>query len=290
MRRLSLALFSAVSVVAFTQIASAADLGRPVYKAPPPPPPPVADWSGVYVGIEGGYGWGHQSIDPAFSPDMNAIAVMMEWIQVQTPSPSIGSVHQNGWLFGGFAGVQKQWGSWVLGIEGDFDGADIKGSAESSVVANGVPCQLGGSGCTVTRSLSIDSKIDELGSVRGKVGWSFAPNWLLYGTGGLAFAHVKEDATLNQDVIYDLQPWPETTSASGGASRLGWAAGAGLDWKLPVDAGSAWVFGVEYLHYEFPADTITLADNLGYEGSFAINTKQSVDTVKGRISYLFSIH
>jgi len=42
MRRLSFALISAVSVIAFTYTASAADLGHPIYKAPPPVPPPVA--------------------------------------------------------------------------------------------------------------------------------------------------------------------------------------------------------------------------------------------------------
>src|SRR6516164_5790018 len=62
MRRLLVALTSTVSVVALTHMASAADL-RVVTKAPPPLPPPVQDWSGVYVGVEGGYGWGHQNVN-----------------------------------------------------------------------------------------------------------------------------------------------------------------------------------------------------------------------------------
>jgi len=55
-------LFATTSLVAFAVagMANAADLGRPVYKAPPPAPPPVQDWSGIYVGLEGGYGWGKQ--------------------------------------------------------------------------------------------------------------------------------------------------------------------------------------------------------------------------------------
>ena len=66
MRRLSRALIATVSVIGFAQIASAADVAPPVYKAPPPAPP-LQDWSGVYVGLEGGYGWGKQqseAIDP----------------------------------------------------------------------------------------------------------------------------------------------------------------------------------------------------------------------------------
>ncbi len=69
---------------------------------------------------------------------------------------------------------------------------------------------------------------------------------------------------------------------------FGWALGGGVDWKLQLDAGSALVFGVEYLHYGFPEQTINLSDNAG--GTFAFRAKESVDTVKGRISYLFSIH
>jgi outer membrane immunogenic protein len=162
-------------------------------------------------------------------------------------------------------------------------------------VANNVlgcnPCELG----TVTRTVTVDSKIDELGSVRGKVGCVLAPDWLIYGTGGLAFARVKTTVSLSERVQYvTWQEGPDTASASGGASMLGWAAGGGIHWKWPVDAGSAWVFGVEYLHYGFPANTITLADNSSGNTTpgwdITLNSKQSVDTIKGRISYLFSIH
>jgi outer membrane immunogenic protein len=282
MRRLSIALIAAASTIALTQVASAADLPR---KAPAfVPPPPPADWSGVYVGLEGGYGWGKQSFDPAFSPFSSEIAVVTyEWVPGLDSGPSIGSVTQRGWLFGGFAGVQKQWGSWVLGIEADFDGADINGSATSSTSERIQPCQCGPG--PVTRNVTVDSKIDELGSVRGKVGFVPAPDWLLYGTGGLAFAHVKNTVTLSETDSYG-----ETYSGSlsGGTSMFGWAAGAGVDWKFWHDAGSAWILGVEYLHYGFGDHTITLTDNAG--SSFAFNATEKVDTVKGRISYLFSIH
>ena len=69
MRRLSIALIAAASTIALTQMASAADLPR---KAPPimPAPVPVADWSGVYVGLEGGYGWGHQNLNAVIPGDL----------------------------------------------------------------------------------------------------------------------------------------------------------------------------------------------------------------------------
>jgi hypothetical protein len=102
MRRLSLALISGVSAMAFVQMAAAGDVGRPVYEPLLPPPPlPVADWSGAYVGVESGYGSGHQNIGPAFSGSS----------QVTTSD----TAHQQD--FGGFTGAQKQLGDAVLGVE-----------------------------------------------------------------------------------------------------------------------------------------------------------------------------
>jgi len=285
-------LYAFALVGALISPALAADLYT---KAPaPPPPPPPPDWSGVYVGLEGGYGWGHQSIDPAIDPFFfGDHGAGTETDEGGFTDPTIGSENQHGWLFGGFAGAQKQWGNWVLGIEADFDGADIKGSATSStsmLFPNIVPF-------TIAKSLTLNSKIDELGSVRGKVGIAAWQNWLFYGTGGLAFAHVKNTVSAPEIFTAPAISVTSTTPAnfSGGASMLGWAAGAGVDWKWPVDAGSSWVFGLEYLHYGFPTNTLTLADDTfglgGIPGTnISFNTKQSVDTIKGRISYLFSIH
>jgi hypothetical protein len=83
-------------------------------------------------------------------------------------------------LFGGFAGAQKQWGSWVFGIEADFDGADLKNLEAASATAlfrNEIPGTAVTLACgqyntiCLTHSVAAASKIDELGSVRGKLGF-----------------------------------------------------------------------------------------------------------------------
>jgi outer membrane immunogenic protein len=81
----------------------------PPYKAPPPPyvpPEPVyAAWSGFYVGVNGGYGFGKSSwSNPAVSP-----------------SPQ-------GFVAGGTLGYNLQTGTWVWGLEGDIDYSGMKGS------------------------------------------------------------------------------------------------------------------------------------------------------------------
>ena len=161
MRRLFVALTSSVSVLAFAHMASAADILR---KAPPPAllPPPIQDWSGVYVGVEGGYGWGHQSLSSNvtflltpndticqsldgdfFKHDCNSFREFNDFQRdfggfttgsgdASNPIIPFSGHNQSGGVIGGFFGVQKQWGSWVLGFEGSVDYANIKGSGTGS--------------------------------------------------------------------------------------------------------------------------------------------------------------
>ena len=89
-------------ITAGTGSAGAADLGKPVYKAPVAPVY-LSDWAGFYIGVNGGYGWGETSF--VFSPADNA--------------------KPRGGLVGGHAGYNWQYGSVVGGLEADFDGADI---------------------------------------------------------------------------------------------------------------------------------------------------------------------
>ena len=52
--------------------------------------------------------------------------------------------------------------------------------------------QAGVTTADVTRSTTLSTKINELSSVRGKVGFVVAPSWMLYGTGGVAFASTSD--------------------------------------------------------------------------------------------------
>lgn len=99
--------------------------------------------------------------------------------------------------------------------------------------------------------------------MRGKVGYVPAPNWLIYGTGGAAFAHASSQSLDFSEsaraVVFEgscveksFFHAANTFSASANQNMLGWAIGAGIDWKWQVDARSTWVFGVEYQYFNFP--------------------------------------
>ncbi|HWE76944.1 MAG TPA: outer membrane protein [Pseudolabrys sp.] len=88
-------------------VANAADLPRGPYKAPAYVAPVYANWTGFYVGLNAGYGFGQSNWDaPAISP-----------------SPK-------GFLGGLTLGYNFQTGTWLWGIEADGDYSAIKGSAD----------------------------------------------------------------------------------------------------------------------------------------------------------------
>jgi opacity protein-like surface antigen len=91
------ALLSTVAIPAL-----AADLPG---KARPAPPAVVADWTGFYLGIHGGYGWGKIEFDD---------------LALDT-SPK-------DWVFGGHAGYNWQSGAFVGGFEIDYSAANLKES------------------------------------------------------------------------------------------------------------------------------------------------------------------
>ncbi|MBI3703911.1 MAG: porin family protein [Rhizobiales bacterium] len=116
--------------------ASAADIQRrqamPA-KAPLYSPVPVYNWTGFYVGINGGGGWGRSDFGPTF------------------PTGTFGT---SGGMVGGTLGYNWQMGNVVFGLEGDIDWSNIRGSAA-----------CGGTTCS-TRN-------DWLATARGRLGYAF---------------------------------------------------------------------------------------------------------------------
>jgi outer membrane immunogenic protein len=93
------------ALLAVPVAATAADLGpAPSYKAPAYVAPSYATWSGFYLGVNAGYGFGKSAWDTGENPD------------------------PKGFIAGGTIGYNLQTGVWVWGIEGDFDYSAMKGT------------------------------------------------------------------------------------------------------------------------------------------------------------------
>ena len=185
-------------------------------KAPPAPvPAAVYNWTGLYVGVNGGWGWGQQ--DP-----FNLLPGRFDR----------DSFNINGGLVGGTFGAQIQQGAIVLGFEVDLDWADISGSRTTIPAIAGIP--VGG-------VFNFDTKWEALGTARARAGVALN-NWLIYATGGAAF--VKETAngtTLSGVPCGTLGIIPSCAESHW---RPGLAVGAGAEWGF----ASNWTAKAEYLY------------------------------------------
>ncbi|MBR0880659.1 outer membrane immunogenic protein [Bradyrhizobium japonicum] len=149
-------LLAAVSFVALsaTAPALAADLAARPYTKAPAMIATVYDWSGFYIGINGGGGSSHATWD--------FVGVGRE-----------GSHDATGGTVGGQIGYRWQSGQWVFGVEGQGNWADFSGDNTSALFA--------------TRNRT---KIDAFGLITGQVGYAWN-NVLVYVKGGAAVVSNK---------------------------------------------------------------------------------------------------
>jgi len=151
MKRLLLAGVGLMTLAASSAVAADLPASMPT-KAPPMMYQPY-NWSGWYLGINGGYGWGNSN-----------------WVS-PPPLVSTGNFDVDGGMVGGTLGVNWQSGAWVFGLEGDIDWSDIKGSAACG-------------------ALNCETSNNWFGTFRGRVGYAF-DRFLPYFTGGLAVGNVE---------------------------------------------------------------------------------------------------
>ncbi|MCP4619067.1 MAG: porin family protein [Bradyrhizobium sp.] len=216
--------------------ASAADLAaRPYVKAPPPAP--IMSWTGFYAGINGGGAW----TDGGTSMTYSDLANIGNTNNAYAPSTVNASAS------GGFGGVHAGYNwqfspNWVIGIEGDWDWTNLKANGTNRLNTATV-------GTLLTDNAFLETKINWLASVRGRLGYA-SNNWLLYATGGVAFGDFDFNAAVHCTAVPAsfCTPTGQDIRATGFSdTRVGGVVGGGFEFK----PASNWTFGVEYLYYRF---------------------------------------
>jgi outer membrane immunogenic protein len=189
--------------------AVAADLAaRPYTKAPPPVAAAIYDWTGFYIGLDGGGGSSRKCWD------INTFAGT-----APKPLPFREGCHDaTGGLAGGQIGYRWQAANWVFGVEAQGDWADLKGSNVSAFIT----------------AWNNTSKIDAIGLFTGQVGYAWN-NVLWYVKGGAAVTHDKYQGIF----IPNGLPFDNASE-----TRWGGTVGAGLEFGFAPN----WSVGVEYDH------------------------------------------
>jgi outer membrane immunogenic protein len=225
--------------------ANAADLYKqpsPAYAAAPTPYVAPNTWAGFYAGINGGYGWSAGDNTIAYSGGLAG----GDFSSRAQPQGGFG---------GGQIGYNFQSGSFVYGLETDFQGSGI-GDRVTGTSANG-------------NTFSSREDVDWFGTVRGRIGFSTG-NTLFYGTGGFAYGDVRERAFDNSAVL------------GSNATQTGWVVGGGIEYKI----SPAWSLKGEYQYIDFGSEKLTGVDGLGS----AVSTNSldtSMHTVRLGLNYRF---
>jgi outer membrane immunogenic protein len=231
-----------------TAPASAADLAARPYTKVPVMVPALYDWSGFYIGLNGGGASSHKCWDLT-----NVAGIPV------APSVREGCHDATGGLVGGQIGYRWQSAGWVFGLEAQGDWADLKGSSTSAPAA-------------LTAAVTNETRIDAIGLFTGQVGYAWN-NALWYVKGGAAVAHDKYTGILTG---------AGTVLDQTNETRWGGAVGTGLEFGFAPN----WSVAVEYDHLfmgrrdiNFPATALaaTRADSI----------RQDVDMGTVRVNYRF---
>ncbi|MCG2633023.1 autotransporter outer membrane beta-barrel domain-containing protein [Bradyrhizobium sp. WYCCWR 13023] len=235
--------------------ASAADLAARPYTKAPPMVAAMYDWSGFYMGINGGGGSSHTCWD--FVTPVTGTLV------------GEGCHNATGGTAGGQIGYRWQSAQWVFGLEGQGNWADFRGDNISTAFP----------GSALVTGDRNRTRIDAFGLITGQVGYAWN-NVLLYVKGGGAVVSTKFD-------IYAAAGTPGAGTLLASAARenrWGGTVGAGLEYSFAPN----WSVGVEYDHIFLGDLTRTLTTPTTIAVAFQTDRiRQDVDMGLVRLNYRF---
>jgi outer membrane immunogenic protein len=243
--------------------AVAADMPVKAMKAPAPVA--VWNWTGFYVGANGGYGWDNEGVGYTFDNFFFGLAAGLGNV------PTSQSLSSSGALAGGQVGYNYQVGAGVIGVEADFDWADIKGTARFFDIPTGVQFLT-----------TADRKINSIGTARARAGFLPSNQLLLYVTGGFAWGDTR--LTITQTPLFGCGNIPGCLTATSSGWSTGWTVGAGAEWMFAQN----WSFKAEYLYVDLGSRSATVTSVFGGPGNFYTGTTSFREhTVRAGINYHF---
>jgi outer membrane immunogenic protein len=194
-------LLGAVGLIALGMATPALAADMPVKAAPPPVyVAPIYNWTGFYIGANGGWGESHSCVD-----FFNGAGVDL----------AQGCADRSGGVFGGQLGYRWQANQWVFGLEAQGDWADLSNQRVS----------------LINPALSTRTKTSGIGLFTGQIGYAWNAS-LFYFKGGAA-------VTDNRFSILDTASGFELAALSatrwGGAVGVGWEYGFAPNWSFGIE-------------------------------------------------------
>ncbi|MEL6064489.1 MULTISPECIES: omptin family outer membrane protease [unclassified Methylobacterium] len=262
---------SGLLLVLLSQTALAADLPRPSRSDPVLPPP--FTWSGAYGGLFAGYG--------ALGSDTRFVCVD----QAGRPGdacPVLPSrkASDGSFIAGGEVGYnwQAPFGL-VAGAAADYQFTRLWGYGRQQGDVSTV------NGFTFPNSVANSGqRLDDLATFRGKLGFALDRTFV-YATAGLAVGNVRIDNNLSLSLGGDQRPTLSVFDGRGGAVRLGYVAGAGIEHALSEHLSAK----VEGLYYDLGSRAVVPEQASGILPGYRAGTRVATDGFLARagLNYRF---
>jgi outer membrane immunogenic protein len=232
--------------------AFAADLPARTYTKAPAIVAPVYDWSGFYIGLNGGGASSHECFT------LTSVAGV-----ALANAPSEGCHNATGGVVGGQIGYRWQSANWVFGLEAQGDWANLKGSNAS---------------LTAVIPYTNQTKVDAIGLFTGQVGYAWN-NALLYLKGGAAVTDNKYSSFFPVSNVFAAAGVPFNAASD---TRWGGVVGTGIE----VGFAPNWSVAVEYDHLFMGNPNVTFPPTNIAVGR-SDNVRQDVDMGTVRVNYRF---
>jgi outer membrane immunogenic protein len=254
---------TAIAAALMSSTAFAADL---VIEEPAAIYSPAAyDWTGFYVGINGGYGGGTFEHPFALTADDGG-----DLIDLATGSIDVTA---GGFLYGVQAGYNVQMDNILFGIEGDIQGSTIDGRVSLSITdEQGI--FLPDPGDTIDADAG--TSLDWLATIRPRIGF-VQDRFVVYATGGLAWGQTTSSINLSVDGT----PLFDTSITN---DRFGWTIGAGIEYALTDNI----TFKTEYLYTDLGSAEI-VNEELGIDPvtTFTMDSDVAFHVVRAGLNFQF---
>lgn len=223
--------------------------GAPLPSSGGEPASPGHDWTGFHVGAHAGGAWGRDS----WTSGTGFLAA------ASADGSFPGASDPMGLVGGGQFGYDRQFGSWVAGVEVSASAADLGGYAK---------CVTDNAGWS--SSYGCQNRVTSLGSISGRLGQSRG-DFLLYGRAGAAWATGSSR----------MFPTLATTRYTNEGTRWGWMLGGGVEYALSPSLSTF----IEYDHYDFAARDLTYS---GAGRSATARFDERFDLVRMGVNYHFA--
>jgi outer membrane immunogenic protein len=239
------------SVLSASVALAAAQAADMPLKAKAPLPTPVMSWTGWYAGLNAGGIWPNSDgvthsatagfCDPGFA---GCLAVPTYSSTLATGSTfNAGFGNRANFLGGGQFGYD-----WQLNANGvaGFE-TDIAWTNQSrSVTFASITPNVNFPGFPENYAATITSRLNYIGTVRGRLGFLATPSFLLYGTGGLAYGGTHSVTAEEANLVGTANTVQGFGGGNFGQVRAGWTVGAGGEWMFAPN----WSAKLEYLYYD----------------------------------------